>query len=287
MMAISAVDSALWDLRGKLARPAGLPPARRSDPRPRRPATPRCSGTRSTSAWCASGRRRWSPRASRRRSGSSATARATAWRGWSATSSWCGRSARRSARTSRSCSTAGWAGTRPTPSACWSGSRSTTRAGWRSRCRPTASATSSPSAAPRRVPIATGEHEYTRWGFLQLLQAEAIDVIQADPDWCGGISELVKICTLASAFGRPVVPHGHSIQPALHVIAAQSPAICPWLEYLILAQLEQATLPYAVHPAGRWPRSPSRRARPRPRHRRGQGRAARRVGWVGEGGAGG
>jgi L-alanine-DL-glutamate epimerase-like enolase superfamily enzyme len=36
-----------------------------------------------------------------------------------------------------------------------------------------------------RVPIATGEHEYTRWGFLQLLQAEGIDVIQADPDWCG------------------------------------------------------------------------------------------------------
>ena len=62
-----------------------------------------------------------------------------------------------------------------------------------------------------RVPIATGEHEYTRWGFLQLLQADAIDVIQADPDWCGGITELVKICTLASCYGRPVFLHGHSI----------------------------------------------------------------------------
>src|SRR5438270_6656659 len=68
-----------------------------------------------------------------------------------------------------------------------------------------------------RVPIATGEHEYTRWGFLQLLQAEAVDVIQADPDWCGGISELVKVCTLASAWGRHVVPHGHSIHAAVHV----------------------------------------------------------------------
>ena len=87
-----------------------------------------------------------------------------------------------------------------------------------------------------RVPIATGEHEYTRWGFLQLLQADAVDVIQADPDWCGGISELVKICTLASAWGRPVVPHGHSILPALNVIAAQPPAVCPMLEYLILSQ---------------------------------------------------
>ena len=87
-----------------------------------------------------------------------------------------------------------------------------------------------------RVPIATGEHEYTRWGFLQLLQAEAVDVIQADPDWCGGITELVKICTLASAWGRQVVPHGHSIHAAIHVIAAQPPATCPMAEFLLRAQ---------------------------------------------------
>ncbi len=88
-----------------------------------------------------------------------------------------------------------------------------------------------------RVPIATGEHEYTRWGFLQLLQADAVDVIQADPDWCGGISELVKICALASAYGRNVIPHGHSLHAALNVIAAQSPATCPMAEYLIRAQV--------------------------------------------------
>ena len=86
-----------------------------------------------------------------------------------------------------------------------------------------------------RVPIATGEHEYTRWGFQKLLQADAIDVIQADPDWCGGITELVKICTLASAYGRVVIPHGHSIHAAVHVISAQSPYVCPWAETLLLA----------------------------------------------------
>jgi L-alanine-DL-glutamate epimerase-like enolase superfamily enzyme len=94
-------------------------------------------------------------------------------------------------------------------------------------------------AAIRRastVPIATGEHEYTRWGFLQLLQADAVDVIQSDPDWCGGISELVKICTLASAYGRQVVPHGHSLHAAVNVIAAQSPATCPLAEYLVVHQ---------------------------------------------------
>jgi len=75
-----------------------------------------------------------------------------------------------------------------------------------------------------RIPIATGEHEYTRWGFLTLLQADAVDVIQADPDWCGGISELVKIGVLASAFGRQVFPHGHSVPAALNVIASQAHA---------------------------------------------------------------
>ncbi|HET8627936.1 MAG TPA: enolase C-terminal domain-like protein [Thermomicrobiales bacterium] len=87
-----------------------------------------------------------------------------------------------------------------------------------------------------RVPIATGEHEYTRWGFLQLLQADAVDVLQADPDWCGGVSELVKICALASAYGRQVVPHGHSVYAAAHVIAAQPPATCPLAEYLVRHQ---------------------------------------------------
>jgi L-rhamnonate dehydratase len=94
-------------------------------------------------------------------------------------------------------------------------------------------------AAIRRatgVPIATGEHEYTRWGFLQLLQSDAVDVIQADPDWCGGITELVKICTLASAFGRHVIPHGHSIHAALNVVAALPPATCPMAEFLLLLQ---------------------------------------------------
>ena len=108
-------------------------------------------------------------------------------------------------------------------------------------------------AAIRRsttVPIATGEHEYTRWGFLQLLQADAIDVIQADPDWCGGISELTKICTLASAYGRHVIPHGHSIHAAVHVIAAQSPSVCPMAEYLLLAPTGEAVVPRGAARAG-------------------------------------
>jgi L-alanine-DL-glutamate epimerase-like enolase superfamily enzyme len=84
------------------------------------------------------------------------------------------------------------------------------------------------------IPIAAGEHEYTRWGFKTLLDGQCIDVLQADPDWTGGISEMVKICALASAYDKPVIPHGHSVLPALHIIAAQSPEVCPLLEYLLV-----------------------------------------------------
>ncbi len=86
------------------------------------------------------------------------------------------------------------------------------------------------------VPIATGEHAYTRWQFKELLVGEAIDVVQADPDWTGGISELVKIASLASAFDVPLIAHGHSLLPALHVAAAVSPATVPMVEYLIRFQ---------------------------------------------------
>jgi L-alanine-DL-glutamate epimerase-like enolase superfamily enzyme len=86
------------------------------------------------------------------------------------------------------------------------------------------------------VPIATGEHVYTRWQVKELLAGEAVDVVQADPDWTGGISELVKICALSSAFETPVIAHGHSLLPALHVAAAQSPQTVPMVEYLVRYQ---------------------------------------------------
>jgi L-alanine-DL-glutamate epimerase-like enolase superfamily enzyme len=84
------------------------------------------------------------------------------------------------------------------------------------------------------IPIASGEHIQGRWEVYDYLKAGALSVVQCDPEWCGGTSELVKICTLASIFDVPVIPHGHSLHAALHVIASQSPAVCPLAEYLIL-----------------------------------------------------
>ncbi|HYO81976.1 MAG TPA: enolase C-terminal domain-like protein [Bryobacteraceae bacterium] len=82
------------------------------------------------------------------------------------------------------------------------------------------------------VPVASGEHFYGRWEAHDYLRAGAISVVQADPEWCGGVSELVKICHVASLFDAQVVPHGHSVHSALHVVASQSPSTCPLVEYL-------------------------------------------------------
>lgn len=90
--------------------------------------------------------------------------------------------------------------------------------------------------AASRVPIATGEHVYTRWQTKELLVNQAIDVLQNDPDWTGGISELVKIAVLASSFEVPLVAHGHSLLAALHVAGSQSPATIPYVEYLVRHQ---------------------------------------------------
>lgn len=87
-----------------------------------------------------------------------------------------------------------------------------------------------------RVPLATGEHVFTRWQVKELLVAGAIDWVQTDPDWAGGITEQVKICSLASAFDTPVIAHGHSLLPALHVAASQPQATVPMVEYLIRHQ---------------------------------------------------
>jgi L-alanine-DL-glutamate epimerase-like enolase superfamily enzyme len=84
------------------------------------------------------------------------------------------------------------------------------------------------------VPVATGEHFYGRWEVKRFLEAGAISVVQADPEWCGGVSELVKICALASAYDAQVVPHGHNVHASMHVVASQSPMTCPLIEFLIL-----------------------------------------------------
>jgi L-rhamnonate dehydratase len=57
------------------------------------------------------------------------------------------------------------------------------------------------------TPISGGEHEFTRYGFRELIQRRAVDILQPDVNRIGGITEAVKIWGLAAAFGLPVIPH--------------------------------------------------------------------------------
>jgi galactonate dehydratase len=57
------------------------------------------------------------------------------------------------------------------------------------------------------VPLCVGERLYTRWDFLPILAGRLADFLMPDVVWTGGISEVVRIATLAEAYHVPVTPH--------------------------------------------------------------------------------
>ncbi|MBA5850694.1 galactonate dehydratase [Clostridium sp. cel8] len=57
------------------------------------------------------------------------------------------------------------------------------------------------------IPVATGERLYTRWGFKNILQSGAVDIIQPDIAITGGILEGKKIAAMAEAYDVAVAPH--------------------------------------------------------------------------------
>lgn len=66
-------------------------------------------------------------------------------------------------------------------------------------------------AAVAPVPIATGEHVANRVMFKQLLQAQAIDVMQIDACRVGGVPDNIASLLLAAKFGVPVCPHAGGV----------------------------------------------------------------------------
>ena len=83
-----------------------------------------------------------------------------------------------------------------------------------------------------RVPTmrwTTGEHEYTRYGFRQLITERAVDIVQPDVMWVGGLTELLRISALAAAYDVPVVPHG-SGPYSYHFVMSQPHS--PFVEYI-------------------------------------------------------
>jgi D-galactarolactone cycloisomerase len=90
------------------------------------------------------------------------------------------------------------------------------------------------------IPIAGGECEYLRHGFLQLFQHRSVDIAQPDICAAGGITEVKKIAAMANTFGIEVIPHswgtGIALHAAMHLIANLDPnpgrmyQPAPWME---------------------------------------------------------
>ena len=82
------------------------------------------------------------------------------------------------------------------------------------------------------ITLAGGEHHYTRWQIKPLLERKCLDWVQSDPDWCGGISEWLRICEMArQCRGVRVVPHSDYILSDCQCVASQDESLCPLLEY--------------------------------------------------------
>jgi L-alanine-DL-glutamate epimerase-like enolase superfamily enzyme len=79
-----------------------------------------------------------------------------------------------------------------------------------------------------RIPISGGEHEFSRWGFARLFEAEALDIAQPDLHRCGGFTEGRRIAAMASARGLPVINHTYSLP---HVHFSMATPNCPMLEH--------------------------------------------------------
>jgi D-galactarolactone cycloisomerase len=73
------------------------------------------------------------------------------------------------------------------------------------------------------IPVAGGETWFTRWNFRDVLAARAVDIVQPDICAAGGLSEAKKIADMAAAFGVRCVPHvwgtGVGLATALQLLA--------------------------------------------------------------------
>jgi len=79
------------------------------------------------------------------------------------------------------------------------------------------------------IKFTTGEHEYSRYGFRKLIEGRNVDILQPDVMWVGGMTELLKVAAMASAYDIPVIPHA-SGPYSYHFVVSQSNS--PFQEYL-------------------------------------------------------
>lgn len=83
-------------------------------------------------------------------------------------------------------------------------------------------------AAQTIIPLATGENEYTKHGFRDLIATQAVAILNPDVRYLGGVTEFMKVAAMAQAHGLDICPHGDQ-QAHLHLLAAIPNA--PLLEF--------------------------------------------------------
>lgn len=75
-----------------------------------------------------------------------------------------------------------------------------------------------------RVPLAAGENHYTRYEFRRLVEDAAVQILQPDLSKTGGITEALRVAALASAARLPIHPHtcmtGINMAATIHFLAA-------------------------------------------------------------------
>lgn len=86
-----------------------------------------------------------------------------------------------------------------------------------------------------RIPIAGGEHEFTLYGFRKLIEARALDYIQFDTNRVGGLTQARKIAALAEAYSIPVIPHAGQMHN-YHLVMASFNS--PMAEYFPVVDVE-------------------------------------------------
>jgi L-rhamnonate dehydratase len=86
-----------------------------------------------------------------------------------------------------------------------------------------------------QIPIAGGEHEFTIYGFGELIEARALDYIQFDTNRVGGITQARKISALAEAHSVPVIPHAGQMHN-YHIVMASLNS--PMAEYFPVVDVE-------------------------------------------------
>jgi len=87
----------------------------------------------------------------------------------------------------------------------------------------------------RRLPwqtLTTGEHWYTHVPFQWALKHDVVDILQPDINWCGGLTTCLKIAHAADAAGKKVILHGGGRNVFGQHFSYALPAV-PWLEYFI------------------------------------------------------